>query len=298
MPDTSSPALLPSCRDGATAADSFDGAMPMRGSLVSDEPPVPRTRFRMRELDLHIGRRIREARVVAGLSMQALGGRMGLTYQQVQKYEAGTDRLSVAVLLELTRIFARPFDWFCGPFMPRPDAPADALPAEAAELLHHALAAGDSRDRALVLDLLRRFAGAVSAPSVSPGGAAGRILLVDDSPDVLVMLGAFLEADGFAVVRAPSGGDALAHIAHDGRFDAVVTDYAMPDMSGVEMLRRIAPRHPDLPALIITGFATSLEGLADLPRTVEVLRKPFRRLELLARVRLLSTPARAHSVGR
>jgi transcriptional regulator with XRE-family HTH domain len=120
MPTYSSISLTTACGDAA--ADPIDGTLPMRGSLISDEAPAPRARFRMRELDSHIGRRIREARAESCLSMQALGDRIGLTYQQVQKYEAGTDRLSVAVLLELARIFARPFDWFCGPFMPRPDS--------------------------------------------------------------------------------------------------------------------------------------------------------------------------------
>jgi signal transduction histidine kinase/ActR/RegA family two-component response regulator len=112
---------------------------------------------------------------------------------------------------------------------------------------------------------------------------SGRILLVDDAPDVLIITSAFLETAGFDVVRAVSGDQALAFLALGERFDALVTDYAMPAMNGVELLQRVRAVQPGLAALIITGFADA--GAADsLPDSVAVLRKPFQRLQFIEAV--------------
>ena len=84
---------------------------------------------------------------------------------------------------------------------------------------------------------------------------SGRVLLVDDVADVLVTTGAFLERAGFRVVRAGSGDQALAVLAAGEQFDALVTDYAMPGMNGLELIERVRVVQPGLAALVITGFA-------------------------------------------
>lgn len=84
---------------------------------------------------------------------------------------------------------------------------------------------------------------------------SGRVLLVDDVADVLVTTGAFLERAGFQVAQAGSGNQALAVLAAGGRFDALVTDYAMPGMNGVELIEQVRVVQPGLAALVITGFA-------------------------------------------
>jgi PAS domain S-box-containing protein len=118
-----------------------------------------------------------------------------------------------------------------------------------------------------------------SAPPEPPLTASGRVLLVDDSPDVLVTVGAFLEKAGFDVVRAENGDAALAHLAASGRFDALVSDYAMPGLNGADLILQARQIQPGLHALIITGFAAlSPAGLGD--GTV-VLHKPFHRRALI-----------------
>jgi PAS domain S-box-containing protein len=112
---------------------------------------------------------------------------------------------------------------------------------------------------------------------------AGRILLVDDAPDVLVTLAAFLASAGFEVIRAHDGDEALRIVASDPRLNAMITDYAMPGMSGAEVLLQVAALRPRLPCLLVTGYP-GIEGLGDLPDHIQVLRKPFLRAELLAHV--------------
>ncbi len=112
---------------------------------------------------------------------------------------------------------------------------------------------------------------------------AGRILLVDDAPDVLVTLAAFLASAGFEVIRAHDGDEALRVVASDPRLNAMITDYAMPGMSGAEVLLQVAALRPRLPCLLVTGYP-GIEGLGDLPDYIQVLRKPFLRAELLAHV--------------
>jgi signal transduction histidine kinase/CheY-like chemotaxis protein len=109
---------------------------------------------------------------------------------------------------------------------------------------------------------------------------SGRIFLVDDAPDVLATTGAFLERVGFQVVRVGSGDQALATLAAGERFDALLTDFAMPGMNGVELIARARAVQPELAALVITGFA-EVSRTGTLPEAVQVLRKPFQRHRLV-----------------
>lgn len=63
-------------------------------------------------VDLHVGRRIREARLTAGMSQVKLGDRVKLSYQQIQKYEKGTNQTAVSRLVQFGEIFNRPVAWF------------------------------------------------------------------------------------------------------------------------------------------------------------------------------------------
>jgi nitrogen-specific signal transduction histidine kinase/CheY-like chemotaxis protein len=135
-------------------------------------------------------------------------------------------------------------------------------------------------------------------PSLRParieGRRAGRVLLVDDAEDVLLTLSTFLQGTGYQVVSVDGGQAALDVLAQDGEFDVLVTDYAMPELDGMALLREMAAIRPGLPALIVTGFAdVALDQ--DLPAPVHLLRKPFRRDELMraldALVRIRSASA-------
>ena len=121
----------------------------------------------------------------------------------------------------------------------------------------------------------------------------GRVLLVDDEPDILVTTAAFLDRMGLMTVRASSGDEALALLSGGGAFDALITDYAMPGLNGANLVLEAQAITPGMPSLIITGFA-DVHELLTLPGATRVLKKPFRRDELTAALAQLLGAAHAH----
>ena len=63
-------------------------------------------------VDVHVGKRVRERRVSLGMSQADLGDNLGLTFQQIQKYERGVNRISASKLWALSHFFEVPIDWF------------------------------------------------------------------------------------------------------------------------------------------------------------------------------------------
>ena len=64
------------------------------------------------EIDLHLGRRLRRRRRLLGLTQQQLGDRIGIRFQQIQKYECGANRISAARLWELAEALEAPVSYF------------------------------------------------------------------------------------------------------------------------------------------------------------------------------------------
>jgi transcriptional regulator with XRE-family HTH domain len=64
------------------------------------------------EIDLHLGRRLRRRRRLLGLTQQQLGDRVGIRFQQIQKYECGANRISAARLWELAEALQAPISYF------------------------------------------------------------------------------------------------------------------------------------------------------------------------------------------
>lgn len=79
------------------------------------------------------------------------------------------------------------------------------------------------------------------------------ILLVDDDPAVRKSVGDMLERSGYGVITAADGHAALAALHERAAVDLVITDYLMPGMDGLALVRRIKERTPDLPVVIMTG---------------------------------------------
>jgi transcriptional regulator with XRE-family HTH domain len=80
---------------------------------MAAEPGLPEERKgHMNHNDQKIGQRIRSARVARGLSQEALGADIGVTFQQVQKYENGANRVSGSRLVEIARATKRPIPYF------------------------------------------------------------------------------------------------------------------------------------------------------------------------------------------
>jgi CheY-like chemotaxis protein len=102
-----------------------------------------------------------------------------------------------------------------------------------------------------------------------------RILLVDDHAEVRTTTAAVLEDWGHRVFQAADGAEGIRVLeANDCDCNLLITDYAMPHVSGSECIRKARQHCPGLPALIITGYAEA-EAIGDRPDGVEILLKPF-----------------------
>src|SRR3954452_553646 len=102
-----------------------------------------------------------------------------------------------------------------------------------------------------------------------------RVLLVDDHAEVRRTTRAVLEDLGHTVVEAANGAEALQALkSGDCDYGLMISDYAMPHVSGTEFLRAARELCPGVPALIITGYAEA-DAISDRPPGVEVLLKPF-----------------------
>ena len=128
----------------------------------------------------------------------------------------------------------------------------------------------------------------VAAPALraKPLRGSGRLLVVDDDLDVGGTTAALLSEAGFDVTMVGGGRDALDAMGASLDFDALVTDYVMPGMNGGDLVLQARALHHDLPAMVITGYATA-EGLERLPSDVTILRKPFQREEIVRRINVL-----------
>jgi CheY-like chemotaxis protein len=124
----------------------------------------------------------------------------------------------------------------------------------------------------------------VAATPVRPLHAL-EVLLIDDEDLVREGTAEMLRDLGHTVHEADGGAEALAKLADGLQVDAVVSDYMMPRMNGAELARRLGELYPDLPILIITGYAGS--GL-ELRRPQ--LAKPFRQADLAAALDALVSP--------
>jgi CheY-like chemotaxis protein len=104
----------------------------------------------------------------------------------------------------------------------------------------------------------------------------GTVLLVDDEDLVRRATAEMLRDCGYEVVEASDGSEALQKLKGAAVINMLVTDYLMPGMTGAALVREAQAIAPDLPALIITGYAVP----EDLPSNLPRLRKPFRQEEL------------------
>ena len=85
---------------------------------------------------------------------------------------------------------------------------------------------------------------------------ARRVLLVDDDPDVRRLVGIVIKREGLEVIAAESGEEALLHLGNEV-FDLLVADKNLPGMNGIDLARTAHFMYPELPILLITGFASS-----------------------------------------
>ena len=111
-----------------------------------------------------------------------------------------------------------------------------------------------------------------------------RILVVDDEPAQRELVGGFLSKQGFDVVEAAGGGEAVARFKREP-FDLVLTDQRMPDLSGLEVLEAVRSASPETAVVIMTAYGTIETAVSAIKAgAADYLTKPLNLDELLHRV--------------
>ncbi len=113
--------------------------------------------------------------------------------------------------------------------------------------------------------------------------APGRILLVDDDEEFVLMLERMLVGEGYEILRAVNGTEAL-HLLRKNPADLIITDLVMPEKNGLELLQDLRREHARLKVIAISGGSGG--NIAWLPvakelGAVRVLKKPFRKEALV-----------------
>ena len=113
-----------------------------------------------------------------------------------------------------------------------------------------------------------------------------RILVVDDDEMVREALISSLEEAGFLTVPAKDGQRALEHFDHSIAIDAMVTDFTMPGMNGLELIQRMHALKADLPAILLTGHVGDVVSESGAPpdKRITLLQKPIRPSQLAQRL--------------
>src|SRR3954451_25386600 len=112
-----------------------------------------------------------------------------------------------------------------------------------------------------------------------------RILIVDDEEVLRDVLDAVLRREGFEVVMAASGEEALAVLDEDDNIDLVILDIMLPGISGIDTLRALRLWNPSLPVIIITAFS-SIDGAIEAVKhgAFHYIPKPFKNEEVILSV--------------
>src|SRR5215213_1594997 len=115
-------------------------------------------------------------------------------------------------------------------------------------------------------------------------GSRPSILVVDDEGAVRRFALRVLEREGYRVVEARDGIEAFELIQEGHEFDAIVSDIVMPRMNGVELMQALSTTAPDLPVILMSGYATGALAELGINAPCAILPKPFPAERLLQEV--------------
>jgi DNA-binding response OmpR family regulator len=127
-------------------------------------------------------------------------------------------------------------------------------------------------------------------PSARNRDAAMTLLLVEDEERFVSFLVIALEAHGYVVACASTGGEALARLRVEMP-DLIMLDLALPDMDGLDLLRRLRDEGSRVPVIILSARAGARDIVAGLESGADdYITKPFSLRELLARIQARLRP--------
>jgi CheY-like chemotaxis protein len=113
-----------------------------------------------------------------------------------------------------------------------------------------------------------------------------RILVVDDEPHVRLIIRRLLDQEGYRVFEAGDGLQALQMVrAGPDRLDLVVSDLAMPKLNGIQLVQILSMETPELPFVLISGYATGELAKFGIVAPCGVLEKPLVVDKFLAEVK-------------
>src|SRR6476469_3805477 len=123
-------------------------------------------------------------------------------------------------------------------------------------------------------------------PSTGRAPAVLSVLVVDDETAVRRFACRVLERAGFGIFEAADGVEALDLIQQRGlpNLEAVVSDIVMPRMNGVELMKALSETEPELPVILMSGYATEALTERGSAAPCSILPKPFSGERLLAEV--------------
>lgn len=130
-----------------------------------------------------------------------------------------------------------------------------------------------------------------AAPPVRAGTGA-IVLVVDDEGAVRRFAVRVLEREGYTVHEARDGAEALELVRQTISFEVVISDIVMPRLNGVELMQALASSHPDLPMILMSGYATVALSELGIAAPCSILAKPFLPERLLEEVRRCIKPPR------
>ena len=114
------------------------------------------------------------------------------------------------------------------------------------------------------------------------------LLLVEDEAISRMDCAQTLRGDGYEVLEAADGAEAIQLLEQHHEIALVITDMVLPKVNGFDVVTNIQRRWAKIPVIMISGYLSEERGHAILGSTVEILRKPFRPSALLALVQRMS----------
>lgn len=124
-----------------------------------------------------------------------------------------------------------------------------------------------------------------STPALSGEAAGGRVLVVEDNPDVAAFACTLLGEIGFWTMRTATAHEALSVLEQGSRIDVIFSDVLMPGtMSGVDLAHVVRRLYPHIALVLTTGYSPAMVKGLDLPG-VDVLMKPYKADDLARALR-------------
>lgn len=108
-----------------------------------------------------------------------------------------------------------------------------------------------------------------------------KVLVIDDDRDIRETMTTLLTMNGYTVLALPDGSSALEEVRKE-KFHMIITDLRLPEMDGIEVIRRVKEIDPDIQCIVITGYATVTTAVEAMKAgAYDYIMKPFNTAEIL-----------------